>query len=714
MSKKLNERWNSSFIRWSFGAVLVFALFGFGTEDSLYAQPRVLEISVIDSNDKPLADADVEIREWTGELKPTDFRGTTNADGKIVFEDFEMQSYLYLFVRHPEFAPAVMAFSTTENDTLKATVRLARPGTNFLQILSPDGNPVVGAEVTRMEYSSNLTQTKSFANQSLFQAMMQNDGSAYHSDQQGRLQLPPLPMDAVLTVTVTHPDWAVGKIENVKLGEIHNTSLKMAEGTVVEAYFSGSPEAVNKLKGQSIDIVTSDREKNRLMHSFQVKESKTQFTLVPGRYDSLNIRAKDVVITPSLPSSSKLAEFWNIPELDRVKKNFVVRELYPVTGKVVTHDGRPVSNAEIMIGFENLYLDENGNEQIVKEHPSSNDFAETNQDGVFQAKLPKGKTSISIFWTSGYYSIPEELEFEFNGEPNLPNYVVKQKPTLKGQLVDENDQPVPKAVIRFLNNDIDSPCSFTDTKGLFSIDVNALGYDYQKEERSFLLDVAAFDLSSNLCCIQQVDVSDESAVSNCRLRLTSQPATWLMDEIKRRKKERFERVLASSNYLREEIAKAQKKQVSETAKEDLAPEISPGTWLNTEARSLKEFRGKYVLLDFWFIGCGPCERGIPNLKLVHEVFHNQNFSVIGVHIAGGSPEIVKQFADAKGMSYPLVIDAIDEPILKAYRPLGVEGYPTYILIDPAGKIVKDSGFHGSMLECLREKMLLSKETKSSN
>ncbi len=49
------------------------------------------------------------------------------------------------------------------------------------------------------------------------------------------------------------------------------------------------------------------------------------------------------------------------------------------------------------------------------------------------------------------------------------------------------------------------------------------------------------------------------------------------------------------------------------------PELASGTWLNTQARSLAELRGQFVMLDFWFIGCGPCERDIPNIKLAQEI-----------------------------------------------------------------------------------------------
>ena len=79
--------------------------------------------------------------------------------------------------------------------------------------------------------------------------MMQNDGTAYRSDENGHY-LPPLPSDAELKITVTHPEWAVGVIENVVVSELHKTPVQLIKGTTVEAYFCGTPEALKSWKAK--------------------------------------------------------------------------------------------------------------------------------------------------------------------------------------------------------------------------------------------------------------------------------------------------------------------------------------------------------------------------------------------------------------------------------------------------------------------------------
>ncbi len=67
-------------------------------------------------------------------------------------------------------------------------------------------------------------------------------------------------------------------------------------------------------------------------------------------------------------------------------------------------------------------------------------------------------------------------------------------------------------------------------------------------------------------------------------------------------------------------------------------------WLNTEVEPLKlaDLRGKYVLLDFWFIGCGPCHGDFPSVKLVHELYKDKGVVVIGVHNNSNTPEAVRK------------------------------------------------------------------------
>ncbi|HDZ21997.1 MAG TPA: redoxin domain-containing protein, partial [Phycisphaerae bacterium] len=54
-------------------------------------------------------------------------------------------------------------------------------------------------------------------------------------------------------------------------------------------------------------------------------------------------------------------------------------------------------------------------------------------------------------------------------------------------------------------------------------------------------------------------------------------------------------------------------------------------WNKFGPTTLKELRGKVVLLDFWGYWCGPCVYSIPNLMELHDKYHDKGLEIIGIH-----------------------------------------------------------------------------------
>lgn len=105
--------------------------------------------------------------------------------------------------------------------------------------------------------------------------------------------------------------------------------------------------------------------------------------------------------------------------------------------------------------------------------------------------------------------------------------------------------------------------------------------------------------------------------------------------------------------------------------------------MNGVKRNISEFRGKWVVLNFWATWCPPCLQEIPELVEFHEDHHKKDAIVIGVAYENIEPKVLQEFVDSYFMSYPILITP---PTTKT--PFGViSGLPSTFLISPSGELV---------------------------
>jgi thiol-disulfide isomerase/thioredoxin len=98
---------------------------------------------------------------------------------------------------------------------------------------------------------------------------------------------------------------------------------------------------------------------------------------------------------------------------------------------------------------------------------------------------------------------------------------------------------------------------------------------------------------------------------------------------------------------------------------------------------LAEYKGKYVIVNFWATWCVPCIQEIPEIALFHR--NHPDVVVLGVAQDAEDAAKVKQFAAKVGHEYPLVLaDDNVEKQLGAARAL-----PTTRIYDPQGKVIYD-------------------------
>jgi thiol-disulfide isomerase/thioredoxin len=97
--------------------------------------------------------------------------------------------------------------------------------------------------------------------------------------------------------------------------------------------------------------------------------------------------------------------------------------------------------------------------------------------------------------------------------------------------------------------------------------------------------------------------------------------------------------------------------------------------------SLGDYKGKFVLLNFWATWCAPCRKEMPAMSNLHNEFGAGVLEGVGVHV-GPSLAGVKKFLEAVPVSFTILMDK--DMSLASW---GVQGLPTTFLINPEGKLI---------------------------
>ena len=117
--------------------------------------------------------------------------------------------------------------------------------------------------------------------------------------------------------------------------------------------------------------------------------------------------------------------------------------------------------------------------------------------------------------------------------------------------------------------------------------------------------------------------------------------------------------------------------------------------VNGQPVSLSDFKGKYVLLDFWASWCGPCRAENPNVLKVYNKYKDKNFTVLGVSLDKNKEQWLEAI---KKDSLPWTqISDLQYWNNAAVIQYGIQGIPANFLIDPNGIIIGQN-LRGEALE----------------
>lgn len=102
--------------------------------------------------------------------------------------------------------------------------------------------------------------------------------------------------------------------------------------------------------------------------------------------------------------------------------------------------------------------------------------------------------------------------------------------------------------------------------------------------------------------------------------------------------------------------------------------------------SLKDYRGKVVVVNFWYASCAPCRAEAPILEKLYQTYQGKGVAFVGVNIAD-QPDTALSFAKSFGVTYPSVIDVNSGAARIAFHgQVAASAVPVTFVLDAEGRI----------------------------
>ena len=573
---------------------------------------------------------------------------------------------------------------TGEDPRHEADVKVEQPIATSIRVRDEAGKPIAGARIWSIPHTGSNGSVKFD-----WQTFESFGLSAEPSDNRGELQLPALP-PGTLDVRLIHPDYAPCTLKGVVVGQESVTEAILIAGVRLTLRLEMDS------KETAVDSIVIDLRRKPFDHpSTSIgrlpalsEDGSAKLTVAAGKYSLLRLNHPEYAVVPTYSEryGSTIADLAESFEVQPARDVFTfrVKPKVKVRGRVIDEStGEPM--AEMYVEGKLPSGTVAGPFAPFADEWTHIGWGETDNKGEYEVQLAAGPARVS-FEGRGLVATPEyhDLDVAPDGSTVVPDFVVGPMPKVRGVVHDQEGKPVPNAVVRFRGSLLTFAVEpvMTDEHGQFELAPPWIPEDLQTHERLPAQAVVAFHSTVPLYAHREVRLDDADSLNNVVLQLEPQDFDSLIT--------RFSADLTPwQRGIVPDDRKAELAAVSLVGKS--APELDGAHWLNSPkpTMSLADFRGKYVLLQFWTTWCGPCHADIPSLRLLDELYHEKGLVLIGVHDNSMPLAAIEADVAKERLAYPIVVDHPDGRILASYKAHGIAGYPSYVLVGPDGTVLKD-------------------------